>query len=60
MRVATQNRLGCSRLGEGPGLFDWLNCNNRAVFGPYWAFDYHYAVFDLSAIGHDNGNYSML
>jgi hypothetical protein len=37
-----------------------LNCNKRAVFGPNRAFDYYDAVFDLSAIGHDNGNYSML
>jgi hypothetical protein len=30
-----------------------LNRNNCAVFGPNRAFDYHDAVFDLSAICHD-------
>jgi len=60
MRVAIQNRLRCSSFGESRGLFDRLHGNNRAVFRPNRAFDYHNAVFDLSAIGHDNGNYSIL
>lgn len=53
MGVATQNCLCRSRLGQRRGLFDRLNCNNRAVFGSNRAFDYHDAIFDLSAIGHD-------
>jgi hypothetical protein len=53
MRVTTQNRLRRSWLGERRGLFDGLNCDKRTVFGPKRSFDFHNAIFDLSAIGHD-------
>lgn len=53
MGVATQNCLRSSRLGKRRGLFDWLNGNERAVFGPNRAFDYHDTIFDVSTIGHD-------
>jgi len=54
MRVTTKNGLRCSRREERPGLIDRLHCNNRTVVGPNRAFDYHDAIFALSAIGHDN------
>ncbi len=60
MGFATQNCLRCSALGEWRGWLDRLYGNNSPVFRPNGAFDHHNAVFYLSAIGHNDLNYSML